>query len=203
MQPARLSPRHGELLAEDDKIRSEKDRRRHQRIPLRLGGRFLLDGNDHALTTLNVSCGGGLFRAHTIPPANTQVVCYLDEIGRIAGEVVRGSDQTFAVVFEATDRKRDKLADQLMWILNKERYGFDEIRSAKRYAGGKEATVYRSSGQKLMCRVLDISLTGAAFEHTGPQLIIGEYVKVGRLHGVVVRSTPGEFAIRIVKPEDA
>jgi len=201
MQPSRLSPRHGEPLSEDASIRTDRDRRRYQRIPLRLGGRFLLDGTDHALTTLNVSCGGGLFRAQTIPSANTQVVCYLDEIGRISGEVVRGCDKTFAVVFEATERKRDKLADQLMWILNKERYGLDEIRAAKRYAGGKEATVYRASGQKLMCRVLDISLTGAAFEHTGPQPIIGEKVKVGKLHGIVVRSTPGEFAIRIIKPD--
>lgn len=175
-----------------------RDRRRHERIPLRLGGRFLLDGEDYPLVSVNVSCGGGLFRSKTVPPQQTRVVCYLDELGRIAGEVVRADGETFAVVFEATDRKRDKLADQLMWILNKGRYGFEEVRTAPRYAGGKQASVIRANGVKLDCRVLDLSVSGAAFECSGPLPFIGERVRAGRLRGVVVRAQPGEFAIRLI-----
>ena len=177
------------------------ERRRHQRVPLRLGGRFLLDGNDYPLVSVNVSCGGGLFKAQTPPPQATKVVCYLDELGRIAGNVIRSSGESFAVVFDATDRKRDKLADQLMWILNKGRYGLQDVRAAKRYAGGKQAQVIRANGQKLNCRVLDLSVTGVAFECDGPLPFIGERVHAGRLQGVVVRSQSGEFAIRIVKSE--
>lgn len=188
----------------EDESPSEHDgqeRRRHQRVPLKLGGRFLHDGEDYPLVSVNVSCSGGLFRAKTVPPQMTKVVCYLDELGRIAGEVIRADGESFAVVFEATDRKRDKLADQLMWILNKGRYGLQETRAAKRYAGGKQAHVVRASGTRLACRVLDLSVTGAAFECEGPLPFIGERVRAGRLHGIVVRSEAGEFAIRIVKPE--
>ncbi|MEL8056793.1 MAG: PilZ domain-containing protein [Pseudomonadota bacterium] len=179
------------------------ERRRHQRVPLRLGGRFLLDGDDYPLVSVNVSCGGGLFKAKSPPPQSTKVICYLDELGRIAGDVIRSNGESFAVVFNATDRKRDKLADQLMWILNKGRYGLQETRAAKRYAGGKQALVIRPNGQKLNCRVLDLSVTGAAFESEGPLPFIGERVQAGRLHGVVVRSQSGEFAIRLVKPEES
>lgn len=199
MQASLQPPRDGDAHIENPV--EGRDRRKYQRIPIRLGGRFLLEGTDYPLVSVNVSCGGGLFRSKTVPPQQTKVVCYLDELGRIAGEVVRADGEKFAVVFEATDRKRDKLADQLMWLLNKERYGFKEVRAAPRYAGGKEAIVLRANGVKLQCRVLDLSVTGAAFECQGPLPFIGEKVRAGRLHGIVVRAGSGEFAISIVKPD--
>ncbi|MEM1086410.1 MAG: PilZ domain-containing protein [Pseudomonadota bacterium] len=188
---------------DDDIAHDGPERRRHQRVPLQLGGRFLHEGDDYPLVSLNVSCAGGLFRARSAPPQETKIVCYLDELGRIAGDVIRSNGQTFAVVFEATDRKRDKLADQLMWILNKGRYGLEETRAAKRYAGGKQAKVVRPNGAALACRVLDLSVTGAAFECSGPLPFIGERVQAGRLFGIVVRAEAGEFAIRIVKPDES
>ena len=198
---ANLQPLNPEDPVEDDGVNhSGAERRRHQRIPLKLGGRYLLDGTDYPLVSVNVSCGGGLFKAETVPPESTQVICYLDELGRIAGNVIRSDGQSFAIVFEATDRKRDKLADQLMWILNKGRYGLQETRAAKRFAGGKQAQVIRANGMIINCRVLDLSVTGAAFECSGPLPFIGERVRAGRLHGIVVRSQAGEFAIRLVKP---
>jgi len=203
MQVALQPPVHGDSNTTEAEKRPARDRRVHQRVPLKLGGRFLLGDEDHPLVSINVSCGGGLFRAQTVPPQQTRVVCYLNELGRISGYVVRADGETFAVQFDATDRKRDKLADQLMWILNRDKYGFKETRAAPRFAGGKEAVVIRANGQKLNCRVLDLSVSGAAFEFTGPAPFIGDRVTAGRLHGIVVRSQSGEFAIRIVKPEAA
>lgn len=197
---ANLQPLEDDTSDEKTDIKHDgSERRRHQRIRLKLGGRYLLDGSDYPLVSVNVSCGGGLFKAETVPPKATQVICYLDELGRIAGNVIRSDGQSFAIVFEATDRKRDKLADQLMWILNKGRYGLQETRAAKRFAGGKQAQVIRANGIILDCRVLDLSVTGAAFECAGPLPFIGERVRAGRLHGIVVRSQAGEFAIRLVK----
>lgn len=201
MQASLQPPRYGDAEPENPYV--GRDKRRHQRVPLRLGGRFLLGESDFALMSINVSCGGGLFRAKTIPAIYTKVVCYIDELGRIAGEVVRSDEDSFAVAFEATDRKRDKLADQLMWLLNKGRYGLREVREAPRYAGGKQAIVVRANGQKIKCRVRDLSVTGAAFEVEGPLPFIGERVRAGRLHGIVVRAESGEFAMRIVKPESS
>lgn len=201
MQVALQPPVHGDSDNSKAGTRPMRDRRLHQRIPVKLGGRFLLEGDDYPLISVNVSCGGGLFRAKTVPPKTARIVCYLNELGRISGHVVRADGETFAVEFEATDRKRDKLADQLMWIMNKDKYGFKEVREAPRFAGGKEAVVIRANGQKLKCRVLDLSVSGAAFEFTGPAPFLGERVIAGRLHGIVVRSQSGEFAIRIVKPD--
>ncbi|MEM8615664.1 MAG: PilZ domain-containing protein [Pseudomonadota bacterium] len=179
-------------------IRQRPDRRRHQRAEITLGGRFLYDGTDHTFVTLDVSCGGAQVRSAALPEPGTPVIAYFDDLGRIAGKVVRQVEGGFAMAFEVTAHKRDKLADRLVWLVNKKRYNLKDERGAPRKAGGGPALITRADGRKIQCRVLDISLTGAAFEVSGPCPPIGEVVRVGRIRGEVVRAVPEGFAIRFL-----
>lgn len=183
------------------KVRQKPDRRRHQRVELRLTGRFMSDGTDHTFLTENVSCGGANLEAAAVPPIGTKIVCYFDELGRVAGEVVRKTDTGFAVTYQTPQHKKDKLADRLVWLLNYKKYGLEDERASPRKATGGPALVTRTNGTKLQCRVIDISLTGAAFEFDGPVPIVGEHVRVGSLKGAVVRAVTGEFAIRFLHPK--
>lgn len=177
-----------------------KDRRLNKRVALALGGRFLADGaDDQTLRTVNMSCGGACFVARHCPVIGRQVICYLDDLGRIESEVVRHTDDGFAVRFLVTRRKREKIADRLTWLVNHEVLGLTDEREAPRHASGGPALVRRSDGRMLQCRTIDLSLTGAAFEADGPAPYVGEIVSVGNVRGEVVRTLRTGFAIRYLQ----
>lgn len=185
-------------------VRTKPDRRRHLRVSLQLDGRFLFEDTDHSLQTADVSCGGAKVSAQILPPEGQAVICYFDDLGRVMGRVVRHVDGGFAVVFEASSHKRDKLADRLVWLVNHKKFDLADERAAPRKAAGGPALITRANGTKLQCRVIDISLTGAAFEYEGPIPFVGEIVRAGSLKGEVVRSVTNEFAIHFLhkpKPE--
>ncbi|MEO0551314.1 MAG: PilZ domain-containing protein [Pseudomonadota bacterium] len=179
-------------------VKTSHDKRRHYRVALNLDGRFMFRDTDHSLRTVNVSCGGALFDAEAQPPIGEKVVCYFDDLGRVMGTVVRHVPDGFAVEFQATSHKKDKLADRLVWLVNHKSFNLEDERSAPRKAAGGPALVTRANGTKMQCRVIDISLTGAAFEVEGPIPMIGEVVLAGSLKGEVVRSVTNEFAIRFL-----
>ena len=179
-------------------VRSKPDRRRHHRVELAINGKFLHDGSDHSLRTSDLSCGGARVEAKVLPEEGSALVCYFDDLGRVMGRVVRHVEEGFAVAFDATQHKRDKLADRLVWLVNHKKYDLQDERSSPRKATGGPALVTRANGTKLQCRVIDISLTGAAFEVDGPLPILGEYVRVGSLRGEIVRAQASEFAIRFL-----
>jgi CheY-like chemotaxis protein len=76
----------------------------------------------------------------------------------------------------------------------------DERRSSQRVRiaqGGAELTL--SDGTKQACRVVDLSLGGAAIE-TYPKPAIGAQVTIGRTSGRVIRHTPNGVGVEFTKP---
>lgn len=178
---------------------SRRDRRGFKRVELKLTGRFLIgDSEDHVLSTADISCDGAFIVSSERPGLDQQVVCYFDEVGRVVANVVRVSPEGFAVRFHTSPHKRDKLADRLTWLINRDKLGLEEERGETRYRASGEAIVNLADGSQLKCSVTDISLTGAAFETTGKPPFVGERVTVGNLVGEVVRVTGDKFAVRYV-----
>jgi hypothetical protein len=176
---------------------SRRDRRGFKRVELKLTGRFLIgDSEDHVLSTADISCDGAFIVSSERPGLDEQVVCYFDEVGRVVANVVRVSPEGFAVRFHTSPHKRDKLADRLTWLINRDKLGLEEERGETRYRASGEAIVNRADGSQLKCSVTDISLTGAAFETTGKAPFVGERVTVGNLVAEVVRVTGNKFAVR-------
>lgn len=186
-------------------INSEKDRRKYQRVDLELEGCFLDDtSEDHQLVTENLSCSGAFMRAATVPPEGSGVICYFDDLGRVAGTVVRTSSEGFAVEFNVVPHKRKKLADRLSWLMNKDLMEAPEQRAASRFPTGGPAFIGRKDGLQIPCTVVDISLTGASFQTNGQfqPPPIGEVVTAGNLRGRVVRSGNSEFAVNFLRPDE-
>lgn len=174
-----------------------KDRRRNRRIEIEIKGRFLDEkSEDNSLVTKNISCGGALIESHNRPATGSRIVCYLDNLGRVSASVTRRTETGFAVQFHTTQHKRDKLADKLIWLINRDPYNLKDERRAPRYAAGGPALVRRADGRDIQCRVIDISLTGASFQTDAPRPMVGEIVKAGNLRGEVVRCEDKLFAIR-------
>lgn len=182
----------------------KRDRRSYKRVELRLTGRFLTtESDDRELLTSNVSCDGANILSSTPPDSGEQIVCYFDDLGRVVADVVRMTPGGFAVRFKTSILKRDKLADRLTWILNKDTLGLAEDRAATRYAASGQAIVILPDATQLQCRLTDISLTGAAFEALGTPPFVGDRVHTGNLPAEVVRVAGRNFAVRYLRGAEA
>ena len=181
-----------------------RDRRRHKRIPLALNGRYLNEkSEDHAMLTRDISCSGAFIVSAQHPPVGARIVCYFDELGRVACDVLWRSERGFAVSFSVTDHKRDKIADRLTWLFNRDKLGLTEDRQTPRYAANGPALITRANGLQMQCRAIDISLTGASFEARGVAPHIGEIVTAGSIRGEVVRCEGAKFAIRYLLGDES
>ncbi|MFN4226036.1 MAG: PilZ domain-containing protein [Hyphomonas sp.] len=181
-----------------------RDRRSFKRVDLRLTGRFLTDAqDDHELLTANVSCDGALILSSTPPESGQQVVCYFDDLGRVVADVVRMAPGGFAVRFQTSQLKREKLADRLTWLVNKDTLGLREDRGAPRFAATGQAIVLMPDGSPLQCRLTDISLTGAAFETLGNPPYVGDRVQTNNMPAEVVRVAGKKFAVRYLRGTEA
>lgn len=185
-------------------IRPRRDRRSFKRVDLRLTGRFLTPASDdRELLTSNVSCDGALILSPAPPDPGQQIVCYFDQLGRVVADVIRMTPGGFAVRFNTSALKREKLADRLTWLVNKDPLGLAEDRTATRYAATSQTVVTLGDGTPLQCRLTDISLAGAAFEALGTPPFVGDRVHTGTLRAEVVRVAGRTFAVRYLRGAEA
>ncbi len=176
-----------------------QDKRRFRRILLAVHGRFL-DGQseEHVMVTQDISCAGAHVIASYRPAIGQTIVLYLDDLGRITGQVVRHTEHGFGVVFNVTARKRDKIVDRLTWLWNREALGLDEARETRRYATSGAALLTLADGRTMQCHVLDISATGAGLEAMTQAPMVGESLTIGTMRAEVVRSQGRRFGIRFL-----
>ena len=191
---------HSSAVSNSPLVNPDKDRRLYKRVALSLAGRVLDDdGVDHEMTTIDISCSGAMIRSDHRPEAGAQLICYFNDLGRVAATVIRATPTGFAAHFRIVQHKREKLADRLTWLLNKDRLELTDDRSVQRASGGGPALLTLDDGREIKCRVLDISLTGASFEAEDGTPMVGDTVLAGNVRGEVVRVTGKTFAIRYLR----
>jgi hypothetical protein len=175
------------------------ERRRHQRIPLDLLGRYMLpDHNEYPCQVLNISPGGIALSAPVIGELDDRVVVYLDHVGRIEGTITRIFEGGFALRVRVSNLKRERLADQLTWLANRSLLkGADARRDERLGADGATSTLILADGSEAPCSILDMSLSGASVETTA-RPPVGTTIKLGRIDGRVVRHHTDGIAIEFV-----
>lgn len=172
------------------------DRRRHQRVPVVVSGRYMLqDRNDYPCTTIDISPGGIILRGPVRGELGERVVAYLDHLGRVEGQVARTTVDGFAITINATVRKRDKIASQLTWLANRKALGLPEDRRHDRIVPkNPRVIVTLQDGTEFVVRLLDVSLSGAAIStHLKPD--IGTPLHIGKIPARVVRYVEGGIAL--------
>lgn len=173
------------------------ERRRHRRVNWTVRVRGLTgDGEEFQAMTVDV-CAGGL-RINLARPMSVgeNLVLYIDDIGRVEGVVARVlSEIGYAIEFKVPPRKRDKIADQLTWLINRDRLGLTDEREGERRIGGGQLVVTFGQGVPVACTVADVSVFGVALRTTGPRPMIGDRVQVGDRSGTCVRYIEGGFAV--------
>ncbi len=175
------------------------ERRRFQRVKIYLLGRYMLpDRREFPCQVINMSPGGLAMLAPGIGNVGDRVIVYLDHIGRVEGKITRIIDSGFAMSVSATPRKRDKLASQLTWLANRDILNLPEDRRHERIVPRNPiATLTLEDGTRLTCRIIDLSMSGAAVsaEKRPP---LQSKVALGKVLARVVRNLEEGFALEFI-----
>jgi hypothetical protein len=164
------------------------DQRQHRRVSIPLLGRFMRANREEYPCKLNdISVGGAAVMAPVAVSEGEPIVAYFDHIGGIEGTVVRTFEGGFAIQFEITAHKREKLASQLTWLLNKDVIsGIEQRRHARIPIPGKHARIVLDDGETVDCKLIDVSISGASLgmDMRPP---IGSELTLGKLRCRVMR----------------
>lgn len=179
------------------------DRRRYHRVNIRLFGRFMReDRREYPCQIVNMSPGDAAMLAPVTGEIGERLVVYVDHIGRIEGVLARVFEGGFAIRIQATSYKREKIANQLTWIINRERLNLAEDRRYERVVPKNPFTkIILSDGTDHNCRVLDVSLSGASVA-INPKPKVGSEVTLGLMRGRVVRHHEHGVGIQFLDIQD-
>src|SRR5262249_595541 len=151
-------------------------------------GRFMrADRSEYTCRLKNISVGGAAIITPHVPQVGERVVVYLDHLGGLEGVVSRATSDGFAFVFKVTEHKREKLAAQIMWLVNRDDFagglgGFQEGRGT----GGGGTTLRVEEGVIIDVELLDLSASGASIG-TPARPPIGSFVIAGKTRAIVRR----------------
>lgn len=179
------------------------DRRKHRRVPVDIAGRFMrADKEDHPCQVVNMSAGGMALLSPVACEVGERIVAYLDGLGRIEAIVVRPIEGGFAASIVAGPHKREKIGNQLTWLINRDGLGLNEGRRHERVVPKNPSSrLILPNGEACECRVMDVSLSGASIASiTKPP--IGANVVLGRMRGRVVRHHDKGLAIQFADLQD-
>ena len=177
-----------------------EERRRFQRVRVDLSGRYMLpDRREFPCQVVDMSPGGMALLAPVAGQPGDRVIAYVDHLGRLEGHIARILENGFAMSISATTRKRDKLAAQLTWLANRHILALPEDRRHGRIIPKRPVThLAMPNGVHLTCRIIDLSLSGAAVA-TDQRPAIGMLVLLGKVQGRVVRHLEEGFAVEFTR----
>jgi hypothetical protein len=176
---------------------------RFQRVKVSLLGRYMLqDRREFPCQVLEMSPGDALVIAPIAGKVGEKVIAYLDNIGRIEGTLQTQIDGGFTMDVIASPRKRDKMAAQLTWLANKDVLDLPEDRRHERVVpDNRHSTVVLDDGRRYNCKIIDISLSGAAIE-LAVRPAMGTPVTLGRMRARVIRHFPDGVAVEFVSSQE-
>ena len=176
------------------------EQRRFQRVRVNLLGRYMLpDRREFPCQVVDMSPGGMAVVGPVSGKAGDRVIAYIDHVGRLEGTVARVFQNGFAMTIAATPRKRDKLAAQLTWLANRHILGLPEDRRHDRIVPrNPRSTMILPDGSAVVCRIIDMSLSGAAIAaEQRPE--IGLLITLGKTPSRVVRHIENGFAVEFTR----
>ncbi len=163
-------------------------------------GRYMLSNRtEFPCQSIDMSVGGLAITAPVKGRIGERVIVYLEHIGRIEGDIARHTADGFGMTVIATSRKREKMAAQLTWLANRAALGLPEDRRHDRVQPKATRIVLTlSDGTEVPVKMLDMSLSGAAFS-ADVKLMITDPVILGKTQAKVVRKFEGGYAVEFQK----
>ncbi|MGD9806238.1 MAG: PilZ domain-containing protein [Hyphomicrobiaceae bacterium] len=186
-------------LPESIAARIEPDRRRHRRVALTLLGRFMRSNKqEYPCRSIDISVGGIALMSPVPVDDGETIVVYLDQLGGLEGIVTRQFPGGFAIGFNTTQHRREKLAAQITWLINRHELDYVEARRHERVTPrNSSSSLTLEDGVVLPCQILDVSISGASVV-TNVRPPLGSEVVLGKLRSRVVRHHEQGIGVRFL-----
>jgi hypothetical protein len=181
-----------EARKEGQKIiaRALREKRRFRRVKLPLTGRLYVPETQEESNCAieDISPGDASLLCTLKEEPKGRAILYLDALGRFEGPIVRANEGGFVMTFSCSQQKREKLADQLSFEMNRHLLTESELRRSDRVeaVGGSVTHFTRSTGEQVRCGIIDLSMTGVSLR-SDVRPPIGEHILVGHRAGRVAR----------------
>jgi PilZ domain len=177
--------------------------RRHRRVPLQLSGRFMrADRSEHACVLMDISVGGACVSTEHVAVIGERVIAYFEHLGGLEGLVTRVMSNGFAFQFKVSEHKREKLAAQIMWLLNRNEFPDELGRQHERMpTTGRKTALRFDDGMIIDVELLDLSASGASVR-TPARPGIGEEVVIAKIRSVVRRHHPDGLGLQFLAVQD-
>ena len=178
------------------------DRRRHRRVGITLLGRFMrANKQEFPCKLVDISVGGAAIHTPVEVDIGERILATFDNLGALEGHVVRTFAGGFGIELQATQYKRDKLASQITWLMNRHELGEGaEVRRHERIAianSSREAMLKLDEGVVIPVNILDFSMSGASIATTA-RPPMGQEVLVGKIKARVVRHHPDGIGVEFL-----
>lgn len=179
------------------------DLRRHRRVPLSLAGRFMReDRNEYTCQLRDISVGSASVSAEIPAELGERVIAYFDHLGGLEGRVSRLFDGGFSFTFTVTPHKREKLAAQITWLINRDEFPDELGRQHERVGtAGRKTFLRLAEGVVIDVQLLDLSASGASVA-TSARPAIGEEVLLGKIRAVVRRHHDKGIGVQFLIVQD-
>lgn len=179
------------------------DLRRHRRVPLTLPGRFMrADKQEYTCTLQDISVGGAGIASNVPVEINERIVAYFEHLGGIEAMVTRVYRDGFAVQFKTSAHKREKLAAQITWLINRDEFPEEAGRQHERFGTlGRKARLRTDENITVDVDVLDISASGASVG-TAARPPIGAHVFLGSFRAIVRRHHDQGLGLQFEQMQD-
>lgn len=176
---------------------------RFQRVKVSILGRYMLaDRREFPCQVIDMSPGDAVVIAPVSGAPGERVIAYLDHIGRIEGAIRELSDGCFVMEVASTPRRRDKIAAQLTWLANKDVLNLPEDRRHERVVpDNRHSTITLEDGRRYSCKIIDISLSGAAIE-IDVRPAPGTPLTVGRMRARVTRHFENGVGVEFISVQE-
>jgi len=179
------------------------DRRRFQRVNIPSQGRFMRANKDEfPCQIVDISAGGIAIQAEITGEVGERIIIYTVSVGRVEGEIARIFEGGFALKLSASAYKREKIVNQLTWLINKDKLDGLDKRQYNRFIPNKlKAMLTLADGTVQECQILDMSLGGAAVI-VEPMPEVGEAITLGLIQGRVIHHTDLAINIQFLEIQD-
>jgi PilZ domain len=184
-------------------LRTNGDLRRHRRVPLELSGRFMRSTREEYTCRLkDISVGGASVATDNPADVGERIVAYFEHLGGFEGTVSRHMPGGFAIQFKVSEHKREKLAAQIMWLLNRDEFPDELGRQHERVgAKGRKTSLRFDDGMIIDVTLLDLSASGASVV-TPARPAIGEEVILGKVRAIVRRHHAEGIGLQFLVVQD-
>lgn len=191
-----------DLATSSQDLLENYDRRRYRRYELTLFGRYMLESRrEYPCQTIDISSDSLALTAPVKGRIGERIIAYIDQVGRIEGEVTRLFDNGFGMTIHATLRKRDKLAATLTWLMDRDPSRTTEDRRNGRVVPKNPfSRIALPDGEHHRCRLIDLSFSGAAIA-VAVKPPIGTPVALGRIGARIARHLDDGVAVEFTTPQ--